>query len=116
MVPNCHPMQRDTAAAMKAFAEANQLWDRGDQSTAVAKYRSFLQMDAFNKELGVIYSRIIDFDSEHNNPSSGKALIDKALAAHVDLQLTSMKAKSLLQDQRSVLAEKEKDRKSKDGS
>jgi hypothetical protein len=99
-----------------ALAEANRLWDGGDQSTAVTKYRSLPITDLLSKDRSLVLSRLIDFDCEHNNLGNAKALVEKALTSHIELQLTSAKAKGVLEAQRAELAKKEAEQKSRDGS
>jgi len=91
---------RQVETAKKELAEANRLWDGGQNTAAVTKYKSVLGMNLgsvpSNSEKPTVFQRVIDFEVEKGHIDEAKALIEKALNQNVDLSSTSNAAKPLI--------------------
>ncbi len=69
-------------SSQKQLAEADALWDKGDKSAAVAKYKGIIDDHRLHllkeEEQARVYGRLIDHEYESGNADTGRALIDKA--------------------------------------
>lgn len=91
-------LQIQKIEAEKAVKSANAEWDKGNQEEAVTQYRSLLPNSGLlSKDEQVrVYSRLIEFDAEHENTDGARRLIGEADENKIDLSLTEPRATALL--------------------
>ncbi len=84
----------------KQLAEADTLWDKGDKTGAVSKYRAILDdhRATFLKEEDRprVYGRVIDFDMESGNKDSAKKLLADAIQKKVEPAVSHPDARTAL--------------------
>ncbi|MCA9109035.1 MAG: hypothetical protein KDA52_03730, partial [Planctomycetaceae bacterium] len=91
-------VQVQKSGTQKALAEADRLWDGGDQVAAIDQYRDVLSNWSHldQSERSRAFRRVIEFDSENGNPESAREMIERANSLGVDLPLTSPVARHLM--------------------
>lgn len=79
------------------LAVAHKLWDTGDKSAAIAKYRSLLKMPSAlpKSDTPILYGRVIDFDAENGNASVAQSLLGDAEDRDIIPFITSPEARKI---------------------
>lgn len=91
-------VQMQKSEAREALAKADQVWESGDEASAIDLYRGVLDHWQFlsSGDRSRVFRRVIEFDCEHDNPESARKLIERARTGNVTLTLTSPAAQGLL--------------------
>jgi len=108
---------RKEAEAKNELAEANRLWDSGQKSDAVSKYKSILNKGLVSvpdgSERPTVYQRVIDFDVEQGNMSGAQAMVEKALDDKVNPSSDNKATQTLVVQVRAEREKKEAEAKRK---
>jgi len=87
-------------ATRKELAEADSLWNKGEKTEAIGKYRSILDGSKVtylkDDERSRVYGRVIDADMEKGNTDSAKKLIAEATKNKVTLSVSHPEALKLV--------------------
>ena len=91
------------------LAEANRLWDAGQKSEAVTKYKTLIERDLSGvpskAERPAVFQRAIDYELELGHTDEARALVEKALDKNVDITSGSPATTKLVAQ---VLADRER--------
>jgi len=87
------------AVASKNLQDADALWASGDQSGAVAKYKTLLTDNYDMLDVGDrprLFQRVIEFELSRGDKSTARSLLDKALQSNVSLAFSLPEATTML--------------------